>query len=66
MIIVATFSSAWERVVAMMDAVGLWTTSLLSSILYISDIRNWTWKVFAALSATAILALLGIRTWLQR
>ena len=39
---------------------------LFWGLLAIIDVRNWSWRVFATVSAIAIVSLVGIKAWLER
>lgn len=53
------FPGVWWGLVGALEMAWL-------GFLAIVDVRNWTWKVYATLSAIAIVALIGLKAWLER
>jgi len=66
MVVLAAFPAGWDSFWAAIHAVGLTTMSLMSWLFRMIDVRNWTWRAFAVLSISAIVILVGVKTWLER
>jgi hypothetical protein len=58
-LVLQTIPGVWSGTVTALNYVGHTTLAIL-------DVRQWSWKVFAALSTGAIVALVALRAWLDR
>ncbi len=59
----------WLETLLLVSSVSLFLAFFPAAwwgLLAIIDVRNWSWRSYAAISTLAIVGLVGLKAWLER
>jgi len=59
MLVMQIFPVLWQQSLA----AGSW---MLSQLIAVVDVRNWTWGVWVTVESLVVVALVGIKAWKSR